>query len=200
MVGLFIKLFTTLVVAVPLILTPPKLTDMESFGSYSEDELLQFIGSTEKGSEHPLGEAIVKGAEEKGSVFLPIEDFEALSGCGDTARIDGKKVAVGNVRLMQKVLGEARYQYKDRKEGLEALAKTVMLIAIDGKIEGVVAVADTIKAESKRAVKALQDMGIEVIMLTLKHLALRLESVEKSLLMRIYARQTHEFILPAMLR
>jgi Cu+-exporting ATPase len=144
----------------------PKLTDIQSFGSYSEDELLQLVGSAEKGSEHPLGEAIVKGAEEKGMEFLPLEDFEALSGFGITATIGGKKVAVGNVRLMEKIFGESHLQYKEKKEQLEAIAKTVMLIAIDGKIEGMVAVADTIKEESKHAVKALQEMGIEVIMLT----------------------------------
>ncbi len=144
----------------------PKLTDIETFGNYSESELLQLIGSAEKGSEHPLGEAIVKATEERGLEFFPVEDFEAISGHGITATVQGKKLAIGNIRLMEKVSGQEHLAFKEKKEQLEAIAKTVMLIAIDGKIEGMIAVADTVKEDSKAAVKALQNMGIEVIMLT----------------------------------
>jgi Cu+-exporting ATPase len=144
----------------------PKLTDIESFGTYTEDELLQLVGSAEKGSEHPLGEAIVQATEDKGLELLSVENFEAISGQGITATLQGKKIAVGNTRLMENVSGQDHDVFKEKKEELEAIAKTVMLIAINGKIEGMVAVADTVKDESKHAVKALQNMGIEVIMLT----------------------------------
>jgi Cu+-exporting ATPase len=144
----------------------PKLTDIESFGNYSEDELLQLVGSVEKGSEHLLGEAIVKATEEKGLVFLPVEEFEAITGLGMIATIQGQKFAIGNIRLMEDVSGLEHHQYKEKKENLEAIAKTVMLITIDGEIEGMVAVADTIKDESKQSINVLEHMGIEVIMLT----------------------------------
>ncbi len=144
----------------------PELTDLKSFGSYTEDELLLLIASAEKGSEHPLGEAIVQAAEKKGITFLPTEHFEAIPGHGITATINGKKISIGNLRLMNKVSSQDITSYQKEMEHLEAIAKTVMLIGIDSNIEGLVAVADTVKEESKHAVKALQNMGIQVTMLT----------------------------------
>jgi Cu+-exporting ATPase len=144
----------------------PTLTDLKSFGEYSEDELLEFIGSAEQGSEHPLGEAIVIAAKEAGIDFLPTTNFEAIEGHGIKAAIANKTIHVGNLRLMNKVTDEDTTPFEMEMEKLEAIAKTVMLIAIDGKVEGLVAVADTVKDESKQAVKALQKMGLEVTMLT----------------------------------
>jgi Cu+-exporting ATPase len=144
----------------------PELTDLKSFGTYSEDALLQLIGSAEQGSEHPLGEAIVKGAKDKGIKFLSTTEFEAIEGHGIKATIQEKVIHVGNIRLMKKVTNQDLTLYEKEMEKLEAIAKTVMLIAIDGKVEGLVAVADTVKEESKKAVEALQKMGIEVTMLT----------------------------------
>lgn len=144
----------------------PQLTDLRSFGDYSEDVLLQLIGSAEKGSEHPLGEAIVQAAEKQNADFLRAENFAAIPGHGITATIQGKSIAVGNLRLVEQVTNHDLTPYKLQMEELEALAKTVMLIAIEGKVEGLVAVADTVKEESKQAVKALQQMGLEVTMLT----------------------------------
>jgi Cu+-exporting ATPase len=144
----------------------PALTDLKSFGSYSDDELLQFIGSAEQGSEHPLGEAIVKGAKEKGVEFWTTTDFEAIEGHGIKATIENKIIHVGNIRLMKKITNEDLTSYEKEMEKLEEIAKTVMLIAIDGQVEGLVAVADTVKEESKHAVQALQKMGIQVTMLT----------------------------------
>lgn len=144
----------------------PELTDLKTFGTYSEYQLLQWIGSAEKGSEHPLGEAIVKDAEEKGITFHPTEKFEAIGGHGISTFINGKNIVIGNIRLMIEVANENLSSFEKEMEGLEAIGKTVMLIAIDGKIEGLVAVADTVKEEAKKAVKALQKMGVEVTMLT----------------------------------
>lgn len=144
----------------------PELTDLKSFGSYSEDDLLLWVASAEINSEHPLGEAIVKGAEEKGVKLLPTQNFEAIPGHGISTTVEGKRIIVGNLRLMKKETNEELAPFQAEMEKLEALAKTVMLIAIDGKIEGMVAVADTVKEESKQAVKALQQMGLQVSMLT----------------------------------
>jgi Cu+-exporting ATPase len=144
----------------------PTLTDLKSFGQYTEDELLELIGSAEQGSEHPLGEAMVIAAKEKGVEFLPTTNFEAIEGHGIKATINNKVIHVGNLRLMKKVTDEDITPFEMEMEKLEAIAKTVMLIAVDGKVEGLVAVADTVKEESKQAVKALQKMGLEVTMLT----------------------------------
>jgi Cu+-exporting ATPase len=144
----------------------PTLTDLKSFGQYTEDELLELIGSAEQGSEHPLGEAMVIAAKEKGVEFLPTTNFEAIEGHGIKATINNKVIHVGNLRLMKKVADEEITPFEMEMEKLEAIAKTVMLIAVDGKVEGLVAVADTVKEESKQAVKALQKMGLEVTMLT----------------------------------
>lgn len=114
----------------------PELTDLKSFGSYSEDELFAIIGSAAKGSEHPLGEAIVKAAEQKAAAFLHVEHFEAISGHGIKAIVQEQRIAIGNIRLMKQVVGEDLTCYQKEMEQLEAIAKTVMLIAIEGKVEG----------------------------------------------------------------
>ncbi|GIM28045.1 copper-translocating P-type ATPase [Clostridium polyendosporum] len=142
----------------------PKVTDVIS-KSISEDELLQIAASGEKGSEHPLGEAIVKCAEERGIELRSTKDFKAISGKGIEVNIDDKSVLLGNKRLMT-----------DRGIGLELLegesnrlaseGKTPMYIAINNKLEGIIAVADTVKESSKKAIEKLHSMGIEVAMLT----------------------------------
>jgi Cu+-exporting ATPase len=147
----------------------PQVTDLKSFGEYTEKELLKLIGSAEKGSEHPLGEAIVKAAEENHMELVQAERFEAIPGHGMTAIVEGKTVAIGNLRLLKKVtelMEQERSSFEKEMERLEAMAKTVMLIIIDGKVEGLIAVADTVKEESKEVVKALQNMGISVTLLT----------------------------------
>jgi Cu+-exporting ATPase len=144
----------------------PTLTDLKSFGEYTEDHLLELIGSAEQGSEHPLGQSIVKAAQENGVEFSPTTNFEAIEGHGIKATINNKVIHVGNLRLMKKVTDDDITPFEKEMEKLEAIAKTVMLIAVDSKVEGLVAVADTVKEESKQAVKELQKMGIEVTMLT----------------------------------
>ena len=143
----------------------PELTDVISTGSLSEEEVLRFAAITERGSEHPLGEAIVKGARERGIELSEASEFEAVPGHGVVAVIEGKRILLGNRRLMQKEgvsLGDAE-QVLSR---LETEGKTAMLMAMEGSLAGVLAVADTVKENSKKAVEELKSMGIDIYMIT----------------------------------
>lgn len=143
----------------------PKVTDIVVLNGMSEDELLQIAASAEKGSEHPLGEAIVKGAEEKGLEFKKIDFFKAIPGHGIEVKIDGKDILAGNKRLMT----ESNISLENLEETSNRLAgegKTPMYIALDNKMAGIVAVADTVKENSKKAIEQLHKMGIEVAMIT----------------------------------
>ncbi|MBO8168609.1 MAG: copper-translocating P-type ATPase [Thermoanaerobacteraceae bacterium] len=142
----------------------PELTDVIAEG-YDEDELLKLAASAERGSEHPLGEAIVKGAKEKGVDLVQPENFNAIPGYGIEADIEGKHVLLGNTKLMKKHNINISH-LTAQKEKLEEEGKTAMLVAVDGRAVGIVAVADTVKENSKEAIKTIKDMGIEVIMIT----------------------------------
>ena len=131
----------------------------------SEQELLFFAGSAEKGSEHPLGEAIVRGAIEKGVTLEQADEFEALPGHGIRATLKGKEVVLGNERLMSERHIDFG-TFHTRAEQLSLRGKTPMFVAIDKKAAGIIAVADTIKEHSKEAVAGLTALGIEVVMLT----------------------------------
>ena len=144
----------------------PSLTDLKVKAGFREEEVLRLIASVETGSEHPLGEAIVKGAKEKGLDLDEPEEFEAIPGHGILAKISGKIVLIGNLRLMQVKNVDISNEIINTADILADDGKTPMFIAIDGIAAGVVAVADTIKETSITAVKELEKMGIEVIMLT----------------------------------
>ncbi|MRG87361.1 heavy metal translocating P-type ATPase [Salinibacillus xinjiangensis] len=138
----------------------PEVTDFSG-----DEETLQLLASAEKGSEHPLAEAIVTYATENEIDFVDVDDFSAIPGHGIEATISGKHILVGNRKLMQKhqiVLEDSEEKLVD----YETNGKTAMLIAIDGKLRGIVAVADTIKETAPEAIKHLKELGIEVIMLT----------------------------------
>ncbi len=143
----------------------PVVTDLITSEDFSEEEVLRLVASAEKGSEHPLGEAIVKNAEEKGLALVSASKFEAITGRGIRVILDGKEVLVGNLKLMT----EENIDIKDFNNKAQTLAsdgKTPMFIAVDGKIAGIIAVADTVKPSSAMAIKKLLDMGIEVAMIT----------------------------------
>jgi P-type Cu+ transporter len=143
----------------------PVLTDIIIDGDLSEEEFLQLIGAAEKQSEHPLAQAIVQGIKEKGITLKGCSDFEAVPGSGVKAIIEGRLILIGTRRF----LTQNRVTFEkatDKIENLERNGKTAMLVAINGEYVGIVAVADTIKASSKKAVKRLKDMGLEVIMIT----------------------------------
>ena len=142
----------------------PKVTDIITEAG-REDELLVLAASAEKGSEHPLGEAIVKGAEEKGLALKEIQNFKAIPGHGIEVTIENQQVLLGNKKLMveQNVDITALGHKSDElaKEG-----KTPMYIAIEGQLVGIIAVADTVKPSSKEAISILHEMGIKVAMIT----------------------------------
>ncbi|HHV98751.1 MAG TPA: heavy metal translocating P-type ATPase [Clostridiaceae bacterium] len=142
----------------------PVVTDIITAGGISEAELLQLSASAEKGSEHPLGEAIVNRANEKGIDILESESFEAIPGQGIQVAIQGKELLLGNKKLMDERKVDITLQEEADKLAQEG--KTPMFIAMDGRIAGIIAVADVVKPGSKKAIKTLHDMGIEVAMLT----------------------------------
>jgi len=143
----------------------PKVTDVLVFGDIGQDELLRLAASAEKGSEHPLGEAIVERAQEQGMELEALEWFNAIPGHGIEAKLSGSNMLMGNKRLMdeRKIdLGEALDQWQKLAEE----GKTPMYIAIDGKLAGIIAVADVLKDSSYEAIKALHKLGLEVVMIT----------------------------------
>lgn len=143
----------------------PKVTDIVVASGISEDELLVLAASAEKGSEHPLGEAIVKDAEEKGFEMLKTTTFNAIPGHGIEVTIEDKVLLLGNRKLMDDrniKLG----LLVETSDQLAMEGKTPMYIAMNDKIAGIIAVADTVKESSMKAIEKLHEMGIEVAMIT----------------------------------
>lgn len=131
----------------------------------SQDDILRLAASLEKGSEHSLAEAIVKKAEEERLMLTKAQGFRAVAGHGVEGVIDGKKVVLGNMRLMEKENIDFSHE-RSLLLRLENEGKTLMMLAVEGKLVGIIAVADTLKDSAKEAVKSLQKMGIEVVMIT----------------------------------
>jgi Cu+-exporting ATPase len=143
----------------------PVVTDIIAQPGFKEEELLMVAASAERGSEHPLGEAIVNAAREKGLSLVEVADFNAIPGHGIEAGVDGRKVLLGNLKLMR----ERQFSLdglEARAAGLSGEGKTPMFIGVDGRAAGIVAVADTLKPNSKEAVAELHRLGLEVVMLT----------------------------------
>jgi Cu+-exporting ATPase len=143
----------------------PKVTDVVASGGVKQDYLLTVAASAEKGSEHPLGRAIVQGAQEQKLELFHALNFEALSGMGVEAEINGVKALIGNRKLMLD-RSIALDELEADSDRLAAEGKTPMYAALDGKIAGIVAVADVVKPSSKAAIESLHKLGIEVAMLT----------------------------------
>jgi Cu+-exporting ATPase len=143
----------------------PEVTDIIPLGNLTEKQLITIAGSIEKGSEHPLADAIVKKSQDSGVVFGKTTDFKAVPGHGITAKLSKKTYHFGNSKLMadNNVLIE---QYTNQIHELERQGKTVMLLAEGKKFLGIIAVADTIKKTSPIAIKRLRKMGIKVYMIT----------------------------------
>ncbi|HLR68538.1 MAG TPA: heavy metal translocating P-type ATPase [Virgibacillus sp.] len=143
----------------------PALTDITVTADFMEEEVLQLIATAENQSEHPLAQAIVNGVKEKGITLLEATEFEALPGFGIRAQVSGKEVLVGTRKLMRTnniIISDTEASM----ENLENEGKTAMLIAVDHKLAGIVAVADTLKDTSQEAIARMQELGLEVIMLT----------------------------------
>jgi len=143
----------------------PRLVTVVTGDGIEETVLLRLVATLERGSEHPLAEAIVKGAEDRGVELSRLEDFESITGKGVQGKVDGARVAAGNRALMEG-LGVDAAHLAARAESLRAEGQTVMFVAIDGKPAGIVGVADPIKASTPEAIRDLQAEGIHVVMLT----------------------------------
>jgi Cu+-exporting ATPase len=143
----------------------PAVTDVVMVGDHSEAELLPLIGAVEKGSEHPLAQAIVKYAVSKNVKLEEMSNFQAVAGMGASAEIKGVKIAVGNEAMMDK-LGIEHTSLAAQLSKLASEAKTVVFVAVDGKVQALVAMADTLKPYAGEAIAALKKMKIEMIMIT----------------------------------
>jgi Cu2+-exporting ATPase len=143
----------------------PALTDVVAADDVDEDELLRLVASAERGSEHPLARALVEGAESRGISLTDASEFEAVPGHGLRATVDGRKLLVGNARLLDGAavssdgLGE-------QAEALASAGKTAMLVAVDGRAAGVVAAADQLKPSTAGAIAALKELGLEVALIS----------------------------------
>ena len=146
-----------------LTLGSPRITDVHT--REAPEQLLRLAASAETGSEHPIGQAIVKAAVEKGVQLVTPEEFLARTGRGVVARIEGQKVTLGNVRMMQQE-GIRLEGLESQAEDLQSQAKTVVWVALEDRAVGLVGVADELKPSSRQAVDELQRQGLEVVMLT----------------------------------
>ena len=143
----------------------PALTDVLVQSPWTKEQALRLAASLESGSEHPLAEAIVRGAREAGVAPAAVEGFDSVPGHGVQGRIDGEPVLLGNRRLMQRE-GVDIAQVQPEMERLEADGKTAMLLASGARLVAVIAVADTVRPEAQQAIAALQAGKVQVIMLS----------------------------------
>jgi Cu+-exporting ATPase len=143
----------------------PTLHGIVALEGYDEPAVLRLGASLERGSEHPLGVAILQGAKERGIALASVDRFEAVAGKGVTGRIEGRPVALGN-RALHEGLGIDVSPLAERAEALRADGQTVMFLAAEGKAIGLLGVADAIKASTPGALRALHDEGVRVVMLT----------------------------------
>jgi len=143
----------------------PKVTDVITVPSFSQEDILRLAASAEHSSEHPLAEAIVKAASEKELALSPATDFNAVPGHGVEASVEGKKLLLGNLKLI-KDRGLPLNGLEEEANRLWEKGKTVMFLGIDSRVVGIIALADTLKPDAKEAVEALHKMGADVVMLT----------------------------------
>ncbi|WP_308368646.1 MULTISPECIES: copper-translocating P-type ATPase [unclassified Microbulbifer] len=148
-----------------LTLGKPRLVSVEPAGNFDEESLLRMAASLERGSEHPLAAAIVRGAEEKEIELAKAEDFDSITGKGVRGRVDGKSVALGNKALMED-LGVDIDGLLHTAESLRAEGQTAMFVSVDGEAAGLVGVADPIKDSTPEAIELLHKEGMEIVMIT----------------------------------
>lgn len=143
----------------------PKLMQIETFGEQSESTLLRLVATLERGSEHPLAEAIVNGALAQSLELGVTDDFESITGKGVTGKVDGYQVSLGNLALLDYLKIDAS-SLTEKAESLRKNGQTVMLVAIDGNASGLISVADPIKESSLQAINDLHVEGVRIVMLT----------------------------------
>ncbi len=143
----------------------PKLVALHTLAKGDEQRLLQLAASLERGSEHPLAEAIVAGAAERDMELKEADDFSSVTGKGVTGRVDGQALALGNQALFDE-LGISTGAMADKAEGLRKEGQTVMFVAIDGEAAGLLGVADPVKETTPEAIRQLHAAGLRIVMLT----------------------------------
>ncbi len=143
----------------------PRLVEIVSFQGFDEDKILYFSASLERGSEHPLAEAIVRAAEKRGIKLNEVKDFKSITGKGVMGKIDGHEVALGNKKLLDD-MGIDPVEVLIKADEMRADGQTVMFVTLDGKIIGLLGVADPIKESTPEAIDALHKEGIHIVMLT----------------------------------
>ncbi len=144
----------------------PSLTDVYGAGDWDEREVLRLAASAERGSEHPLGHAIVAGAGERDVALSDYQDFLSRTGMGVRAEVDGRRVAVGTPALLEEEDVKVADDLLARREEMQREGKTVMLVASNGEAVGLLAVSDTIKEDSKAAIARLREFGFRLLMIT----------------------------------
>ncbi|MEG4214006.1 heavy metal translocating P-type ATPase [Microcoleus sp. Pol14C6] len=167
----------------------PTVTDfvtIKGTANSNELKLLQLAASVERNSEHPLGEAVVRYAQSQEVNLTDVKDFEAIAGSGVRGVVGGKSIALGTLRWMQELGCDTEY-LELRARALEAASKTVVWMAVEGKIEAIMGIADALKPSSAQAVKALQKLGLEVAMLTGDNRATAKSLAESVGITRIFA-------------
>ncbi len=143
----------------------PRLVSVEPMEGWSEQELLRLAASLERGSEHPLAEAIVNGAREKGIDLLEARDFQSVTGKGVVGKVDGRTVGLGSSRLVEEQ-GADIAKFEQRAEALRQDGQTVMFVVVDGRPAGLLGVTDPIKKSTTEAIRLLHEEGIRIVMLT----------------------------------
>jgi Cu2+-exporting ATPase len=144
----------------------PSLKGYKSFGKLSDEDILMLAASVDNNSEHPLAEAVVKGANEKKIGLKKVESFESVTGKGVQALYQGKKIGLGNQRLVEDFKAPLSDEKMEMVKEWQLTGQTVMYLIIEQSVEGVIGVTDRIKETSAGAIKTLQKMGVKVIMLT----------------------------------
>ncbi|HJT65317.1 MAG TPA: heavy metal translocating P-type ATPase [Pyrinomonadaceae bacterium] len=143
----------------------PKLITVQPTPNFDEQQLLQLAATLERGSEHPLAAAIVAGAEERGAALLKADSFESLTGKGVKGSVNARSVALGNPALLEE-LGTSAREVAERAEELRGEGQTVMFVVVDGKVAGILGVADPIKQSTSEAIRELHEQRIKIVMLT----------------------------------
>ena len=143
----------------------PQLVLIQTNDGFEEPETLRLAASLERASEHPLANAIVSGAEARGLALVNVEAFHAIPGQGVRGRIEGRVVALGNRALLDELKIDAG-ELKQRAEELRANGETTVFVIVDGRVAGIIAVADPIKATTAEAIRQLHDDGVRIVMVT----------------------------------
>jgi len=143
----------------------PELVSVTPAAGFDEAEIVRLAASVERASEHPLGAAIVRGAEKRGLELGSAEDFQSVTGKGVTGVVEGRKIALGNIKLLQD-LGIDAGSLPAQADDLRADGQTVMFLGVDGHIAGLIGVADPIKSTTPEAIRLLHEEGIQIVMLT----------------------------------